>query len=213
MPTAGHLAAFSAAAFVLIVIPGPSVLFSIGRAIAYGRTAGLVSVAGNTLGTFGLICAVAFGIGSLIAASTVAFTVIKVVGVAYLLYLGVTAIRDRKHGHVSVAADGRRTSLPTVFRQAMLVGATNPKSLAFFVAVLPQFVDQSHGSATTQILVFGVVFAIIAFCSDGIWALAAGSARDWFAHSPHRAERLAATGGGLMIALAGVLAFARRASA
>ncbi|MFT4261776.1 MAG: LysE family translocator [Nocardioides sp.] len=211
MPSTAALLAFSAAAFILIVIPGPSVLFSIGRAIAYGRGAGLVSVAGNTLGSFVLACAVAFGIGALIAASAVAFTAIKVVGVAYLLYLGVTAIRSRKEGHIAVAAAGRRTSLGVVFRQAILVGSTNPKSLAFFVAVLPQFVEESQGSATGQILVFGAMFALIAFCSDSVWALAAGSARDWFATSPRRAETLSATGGAMMIGLAGVLAFARRA--
>jgi threonine/homoserine/homoserine lactone efflux protein len=92
----------------------------------------------------------------------------------------------------------------------MVVGATNPKSLAFFVAVLPQFVDESHGSATAQILVFGVVFAVIAFCSDGTWAIAAGSARDWLGRSPQRLTRLSTLGGAMMIGLAGVLAFARR---
>lgn len=209
MPSTSSLLTFAVAALILIVIPGPSVLFSIGRAIAFGRVAGIVSVAGNTLGSFALVCAVAFGIGALIAASAVAFAVIKVIGVCYLLYLGITSIRHRKQGHVAVAG-GERASLMRVFRQAIVVGATNPKSLAFFVAVLPQFVDNSHGSTTAQILVFGAVFAAIAFCSDGLWALAAGAARDWFARSPRRAETLAGIGGGVMIALAGVLAFARR---
>jgi len=210
VPSVGALLTFAVAAFILIVIPGPSVLFSVGRAIALGRAAGVVSVAGNTIGSLILVSAVAFGIGALIVASAVAFTIIKFAGAAYLVYLGVQAIRHRKQ-RADAVDDTRPQPLRRTFGQAMIVGSTNPKSLAFFLAVLPQFVDQDAGHAPVQMLMFGVVFAVIAFVSDSCWALAAATARDWFARSPQRIEHLSATGGVMMIVLGGVLATARRA--
>jgi threonine/homoserine/homoserine lactone efflux protein len=186
------------------------VLFSIGRALALGKRAGIVSVAGNTVGSAVLIVLVAFGIGALIAASAVAFTLIKAAGVAYLLYLGIQAIRHRK-ARAEFGTAGPQRSLPQVFGQGAVVGFTNPKTLAFYIAVLPQFVNHDSGEAWSQILVFGAIFSVIAFISDGAYALTAGHARDWFATSPQRMERLTAAGGVMMIALAGVLATARRA--
>jgi threonine/homoserine/homoserine lactone efflux protein len=210
VPSAGALLTFAIAAFILIVIPGPSVLFSVGRAIALGRMAGIVSVAGNTIGSLVLVTAVAFGIGALIVASAVAFTVIKLAGAAYLVYLGVQSIRHRKQ-RADALDDPTPQPLLRVFGQAMIVGSTNPKSLAFFLAVLPQLVDKDAGPAAVQMMVFGVEFAVIAFISDSTWAMAAATARDWFASSPKRIEHLSATGGVMMIVLGGVLATARRA--
>ena len=209
MPTPTTLLAFCAAALILIVIPGPSVLFTIGRAIALGRTAGVTSVAGNTTGTFVLASAVAFGVGAVVAASEVAFVVLKLAGAAYLVLLGVQTIRHRRASAAAVASADRQ-SLARVYRQAVLVGITNPKSLAFFVAVLPQFADTSRGHVPLQLWLLGAIFCVIAFCSDSVWGLAAGTARDWFARSPKRIEHLSATGGVMMIALGGVLAAARR---
>jgi threonine/homoserine/homoserine lactone efflux protein len=152
---------------------------------------------------------VAFGVGALVAASEVAFVVLKVVGCCYLVYLGVQTIRHRRAKDAWLG-DTKPQPLARVFFQAMLVGATNPKTLAFFVAILPQFVDPHAGPASPQIGLLGLMFALLAFCFDSLCALAAGTARDWFARSPRRLENLSAAGGGLMIALAGVLAFARR---
>jgi len=123
----------------------------------------------------------------------------------------VRTIAQRK-AHAAVTTDASPQRLRRVFGQAMVVGFTNPKTLAFFVAVLPQFASPAAGPIPLQLAVFGLLFAVIAFCSDSVWALIAGSARDWFARSPKRIETLSATGGAMMIALGGVLALARRAA-
>ena len=135
-----NLLAFSLAAFVLIAIPGPSVLFVVGRSLALGRKGGLLSVLGNTLGELVQVAAVAVGLGVVLTQSVVLFTVIKFAGAAYLVYLGVRAIRQRGQGTTTAAQPARGSSTGRVLREGTLVGATNPKSLMFFVAVLPQFV-------------------------------------------------------------------------
>lgn len=201
-----NLLAFTLAALVLIVIPGPSVLFTIGRALALGRVGGLLSVLGNALGLLPVIALVALGVGGIVAQSVVLFTILKVAGALYLMYLGVQAIRHRGR-----AAEQANDALPrSAWRQlgeGFVVGITNPKTIAFFVAVLPQFVDLSNGSVPLQMIELGLVFFVIALISDGIWALVAASARTWFGRSPKRIATLSATGGGLMIGLGGILLF------
>ncbi|MFB8146485.1 LysE family translocator [Microbacterium sp. NPDC056003] len=202
-----NLLAFTLASIVLIVIPGPSVLFTIGRALALGRMGGLLSVLGNALGLLPVVGLVALGVGGVVAQSVVLFTIVKVVGAGYLIYLGIQAIRHRYR-----AADqaGGAVAPRSAWRQlgeGFLVGITNPKTIAFFVAVLPQFVDLSAGAVPLQMIQLGLVFFAIALVSDGIWALVAASARSWFGRSPKRIARLSATGGGLMIGLGGLLLF------
>ena len=203
MIPAENLLAFALASVVIIVIPGPSVLFVIGRSIALGRRAGVLSVLGNALGTVPAVLAVAFGVGAIVAASAVAFTVIKIAGAAYLVWLGIQAIRHR-HAH------RRSTAVPassrTLLRQGFIVGLTNPKTIAFFVAVLPQFVDPSAGAVWAQLLILGLTFQTLALFCDSVWALAAGTARAWFARSPRRLSRLSGVGGAMMIGLGGTLA-------
>ncbi|BAJ73725.1 putative threonine efflux protein [Microbacterium testaceum StLB037] len=204
MPPIQTLLAFVAASAVLIAIPGPSVLFVIGRSIALGRRAGVLSVVGNALGNIPAILATAFGIGALVASSIVAFTVLKIIGAAYLVWLGIQAIR---HRHDHVAAPSRvPTSRWTLLRQGFVVGVTNPKTIAFFVAVLPQFVDPHAGAVWLQLLVLGLIFQVLAVTCDSIWAVAAGTARTWFARSPKRLSTLSGTGGFMMIGLGGALA-------
>lgn len=204
MPPIQTLLAFVAASAVLIAIPGPSVLFVIGRSIALGRRAGVLSVVGNALGNIPAILATAFGIGALVASSIVAFTVLKIIGAAYLVWLGIQAIR---HRHDHVAAPSRvPTSRWTLLRQGFIVGVTNPKTIAFFVAVLPQFVDPHAGAVWLQLLVLGLIFQVLAVTCDSIWAVAAGTARTWFARSPKRIATLSGTGGFMMIGLGGALA-------
>ncbi|MFF1571519.1 LysE family translocator [Leifsonia sp. NPDC058292] len=201
------LLAFALASLALIVIPGPSVLFVIGRSLSLGRVGGLLSVVGNALGMLPLIIAVALGIGAVVAQSIVLFTVIKFAGAAYLVYLGVQAIRHRRHTAVTHEATPPRRSHLRILSEGFVVGLTNPKSLVFFVAVLPQFVDYSGAWIPGQMFELGVVFLLIALACDSVWALAAGTARGWFGRSPKRVERLGATGGVMMIGLGGVLAF------
>lgn len=198
---------FALAAFALIIIPGPSVLFVIGRSLSLGRRGGFLSVLGNALGMLPAIALVSLGVGAVVAESVVVFTVIKLVGAAYLVYLGVQAIRHR-HDH---AENPRSTRTPPssfrLLREGFIVGATNPKTIVFFVAVLPQFVSYSSGSIPLQMAMLGMIFFAIALASDSVWALAAGTARSWFARNPKRLSRMGAGGGVMMIGLGGTLAF------
>ncbi len=207
-----RLLAFSLVAFLLIVVPGPSVLFIIGRAISVGRGAALLTVVGNAAGELIQLLALAVGVGAVVAASMLAFTVIKLLGAVYLLYLGVATIRARHRREPvpsrALAADHRR-----VLRQGMLVGLTNPKSMVFFAAVLPQFVDRSLGRVPLQLLALGLVWLGIALISDSAWALLAGRVRDWFARSPARAARVRAGGGVIMVGLGLGLALTSRTGA
>jgi threonine/homoserine/homoserine lactone efflux protein len=200
------LVAFVLASFVIIVIPGPSVLFVIGRSLTLGRRAGLLSVLGNEAGVVPVVFAVAFGVGAIVEASIVLFTIIKVAGACYLAYLGIQAIRHRKDNLAKATeAKPRSASSGRVFLQGFIVGVTNPKSLVFFIAVLPQFVNRTAGSIQWQFVALGLIFVLIALLSDSIWAIMAGSARNWFATNPKRMSRLSAVGGGMMIGLSGVL--------
>jgi len=198
--------AFILASFVIIVIPGPSVLFVIGRSLVLGRRAGLLSVLGNEAGVVPVVFAVAFGVGAIVEASIVLFTIIKIAGACYLAYLGIQAIRHRRDNlEKATESNPRSSSAGRVFLQGFLVGMTNPKSLVFFIAVLPQFVNRSGGAIQWQFVALGLIFVVIALISDSIWAIMAGSARNWFATNPKRMSRLSAVGGGMMIGLSGVL--------
>jgi threonine/homoserine/homoserine lactone efflux protein len=205
-----NLLTFALASAVLIAVPGPSVLFVIGRTLALGRRGGLLSVLGNALGELLQIAAVALGVGVLLAQSVVLFSAVKFAGAAYLIYLGVQAIRHHG-GRAAAPAPARSASVWRVLQEGFIVGATNPKSVVFFVAVLPQFVDYPTGAIPIQLATLGAVFLLIALVSDSAWALAAGTARHWFARSPRRISTLGTTGGIMMIGLGGALAFAGQA--
>lgn len=206
MIPAENLVAFTIAAAVIIAIPGPSVLFVIGRALSLGRAGALLSVLGNALGVFVQVIAIAAGVGVLIEQSIVVFTIVKFAGAAFLVYLGVQAIRHRNRP-ATTENDARSTSTWRVLGESIVVGVSNPKTIVFFIAVLPQFVAPEVGAVPAQLLLLGGVFLAIALVFDSIWALAAGSARDWFARSPKRLSTLGALGGVALIGLGGVLAF------
>ena len=198
--------AFILASFIIIVIPGPSVLFVIGRSLALGRRAGLLSVLGNEAGVVPVVFAVAFGVGAIVSASIVVFTIIKIVGACYLAFLGIQAIRHRKDNLAKATAERPRSnSARRVFLQGFIVGVTNPKSIVFFIAVLPQFVNRSAGAIQLQFIELGLIFVFVALLSDLMWAMLAGSARNWFATNPKRISRMSGVGGGMMIGLSGVL--------
>ena len=205
LPTT-HLLAFTLTAFVLIAIPGPSVLFTVSRAIALGRTAGVATVAGNAVGTFAQVVAVAFGIGALVERSVAVFTVLKLVGACYLMFLGVQAIRHRRSLAAALGAEVERKTTVKMMADGFAVGATNPKVIVFFAAMLPQFVDRQAGHVPVQIIALGAIFAGIALLSDSTWALAAGTVRAWLSSSPRRLEALGGTGGLLMIGIGARLA-------
>lgn len=201
MISTSHLIGFAVVAYALIVIPGPSVLFSIGRSLSLGRRAGLMSVLGNTAGTAVFVAAATAGLGALLTASSWALTAVKLVGAAYLIYLGVQAIRNRKSLIEALNADRPAVGKPRVLRQGFIVGLTNPKTALFFAAVLPQFADPAAGSVPTQIFVFGVLFIAMALISDSLWALLASTARNWFARSPRRLEAVGGAGGFMIVGL------------
>ena len=201
MIPAANLIAFVLVAIPIILLPGPSVLFVIGRSLSLGRAGGLLSVVGNSAGGFVTVAAVAFGIGIVIAQSAILFTVVKVAGAGYLTYLGVQAIRHRRERADAATARVAPMSPWKLLVQGFLVGVSNPKTIVFFIAVLPQFVNYRAGAIPVQLLVLGTLFVTIALLTDSVWALAAGFARDWFAKSPHRISTLSATGGVMMIGL------------
>ena len=205
LPTT-HLLAFTLTAFVLIAIPGPSVLFTVSRAIALGRTAGVATVAGNTVGAFAQVVAVAFGIGPLVERSVAVFTVLKLAGAGYLMFLGVQAIRHRRSLAAALGAEVERKTTVRMMLDGFTVGVTNPKVVVFFAAMLPQFVDRRAGDVPVQIIALGAIFAGIALLSDSIWAFAAGTVRAWLSSSPRRLEVLGGTGGLLMIGIGARLA-------
>jgi threonine/homoserine/homoserine lactone efflux protein len=200
-----HLLTFALAAALLIALPGPSVLFVIGRTLALGRRAGLLSVAGNASGMLIQTSLVALGVGAVVAESIVVLTVIKFAGAAYLIYLGIQAIRHRHRVAAPVQRETPRSTL-RLLGEGFVVGVTNPKSIVFFVAILPQFVEPSAGAIPLQLAELGLAFVVLALLMDSTWVLTAGAARSWFARSPKRLSNLGVVGGVAMIGLGGTLA-------
>jgi threonine/homoserine/homoserine lactone efflux protein len=200
-----NLLAFALASVVLIAIPGPSVLFVIGRSLALGWKGGVLTVLGNAAGQLVQVAAVALGVGIVVAQSVILFSLVKLAGAAYLVYLGIKAIRHRRR-HSLAERRPKDSSPRRLMGEGLVVGVTNPKSVVFFVAVLPQFVDYPSGAIPFQLALLGAVFLLIAIVSDSLWAVAAGSAREWFVRSPGRISAVEATGGALMIGIGGTLA-------
>ena len=207
VPTTSQWLAFIVASALFIQVPGPSLLFTIGRALTVGRRDALLSVLGNALGVVTQVLAIAVGLGAVVAASSHAYVVLKIVGAAYVVWLGVQAIRHRTDARVALGAVGdgtapmARAKVGRSLRVGFTVGVTNPKTMVFFVAFLPQFVNEPAGHTGLQLAVLGLVFGAMAVASDSVWALAASKARDWFAREPHRLDRLGATGGAMMVGL------------
>jgi threonine/homoserine/homoserine lactone efflux protein len=210
MPSTTHLLAFTLAALLLIAVPGPSVLFTVSRALTLGRAAGLATVAGNTVGEYVQIAVVAFGLGALLERSVLVFTMIKLAGAGYLIFLGVQAVRHRQRLAEALGATLEGKSRSRIVADGFVVGVGNPKAVVFFAAVLPQFVNRAAGHVTAQMLMLGALFVGIALISDSGWALAAGSARAWLGRSPRRLELIGGTGGLVMIGLGATLAVSGR---
>jgi threonine/homoserine/homoserine lactone efflux protein len=209
LPTA-HLLAFALLSFALIVVPGPNVLFVISRSLQLGRAAGVATAACNQIGVYAQVVAVAFGIGVLVERSVAVFTVIKLAGAAYLIYLGVQAVRHRRSLTEALGVTVTQKTPLRIVRDGFLVGVTNPKAIVFFAAVLPQFVDRAAGRVPLQMLLLGAIFIGIGVISDGSWALVAGTARAWLARSPRRLQLIGGTGGLVMIGIGVSLAITGR---
>ena len=207
IPEASLLGLFVVAAMVLLLTPGPAVLYVVTRSVEQGRLAGLVSALGVHVGTLVHVAAAALGVSALLVSSALAFDVVKYLGALYLIYLGV-----RKLMGWDQAAHGRALaprSLSRLFGQGVVVNVLNPKTALFFLAFLPQFVDVSKGAVGLQILVLGLIFVALGVMSDGLYAVAAGTAGAWLKREGRllRAERYVSgsvfVGLGVTAALAG----------
>ena len=197
---------FIAGGAILLVIPGPAVMYIVSRSIGQGRAAGLVSAMGITAGTLFHIAAATLGLSALLVSSVLAFQFMKYLGAAYLIYLGVRVLRSDE-GRLLESADGERR-LGRIFGQGVLVNLLNPKTALFFLAFLPQFVDPARGHATLQIFELGVLFALMGWCSDSIWALAAGTVAERIRGSARLRRAQRNMSGGALIALGLASAFA-----
>jgi len=209
LPT-GHLLAFALISFALIIVPGPNVLFVISRSLMLGRGAGVGSAVGGQIGVYGQVAAVALGVGAVVERSVAVFTVIKLAGAAYLVFLGVQAVRHRRSLGAALHTEIERKTMGTIVRDGIVVGVSNPKAIVFFAAVLPQFVDPPAGHVPLQMLLLGTVFVAIAVVCDSTWAVAAGTARTWIARSPRRLELVGGAGGLVMIGIGASLALTGR---
>ena len=177
MPDATTYGLFVVASLALTLVPGPAVLYIVARSVEEGRPAGLVSVLGIGAGGFVHVAFAALGLSALLVSSAAAFAVVKWLGVAYLIYLGIGRLlaRDEEEAAVSVGNE----PLTRVFSQGVIVNVLNPKTALFFLAFLPQFVDPSRGAVTAQVALLGTTFVVLALCTDGLYALLSGTAADW----------------------------------
>jgi len=203
MVSASHVLAFAAVVTVLIAIPGPSVLFTISRALTVGRRAALLTVVGNELGLCVQVVAVAFGVGAVVQRSAQVITVVKLAGAVYLVFLGGQAIRHRRSLAEALAARVTPVRPMRAIRDGFAVGVANPKTIVFFVVGLPEFTTTAPGHlpVPAQMLILGALFPVIALVLDSAWAAIAGTARQWLVGSPRRLALIGGTGGLVMIGL------------
>ena len=199
MPSLSTYALFIATALVLLAIPGPAVLYVVGRSIDQGRTAGLASVLGITTGTIGHITAATVGLSSLVLASKVAFDAVRYAGAAYLVLLGVRRLLTR--GGEEAAAGRAPRTLRRLYTQGFVVNLLNPKTIVFVFAFIPQFVDVGAGHVWLQILLLGLTFAGLGLASDSLYAIVAGTVADRLRGTPLVARVERWFGGSVLIGL------------
>jgi threonine/homoserine/homoserine lactone efflux protein len=210
MPILTHLPLFILASAVLLITPGPAVLYIVARSVDQGRRAGLVSVCAIEVGNFMHVIAATLGLSALLLSSALAFTLVKYLGAAYLVYLGLRKIFAREA--VQATRNRQPLSLRRTFSQGVVVAALNPKTALFFVAFLPQFVDPSQGAIAWQMLGLGCIFVLLAVISDSMYALLAGTVGRWLkgARSAVHAERYLVGSVYIGLGVAAALADARR---
>ncbi len=197
-----HTWEFVVAATLIILVPGPSVLFTVARAIAWGRLIAVATVFGNALGFYIISIAVALGLGPILQRSPVAYHAVQWFGGAYLVYLGYQAIKSSTtHAQEMTSVSEDRPTIVQTIRQGFIVGILNPKSIVFFAAILPQFTDRTRGHLSSQLLFLGTIFILIAFVSDSCWGIIAGTFRQWLANDVKRLIGMRKIGGYVMAAL------------
>jgi threonine/homoserine/homoserine lactone efflux protein len=204
----GPTLAYTLVAFVMIVIPGPGVLFIVGRALAHGRRTAMATAVGHACGSLIVGAFVSFGLGEILQRSTPVFLAVKIAGAAYLVWLGVQAIRHRGSLADAIARTDSVGDRRSVW-DGILVGVTNPKSYILFGAILPQFVNRAGGNVPLQMMLLVLISVSIGVLSDTAWGIVAGGVRAWFARSPRRLSLVGGAGGlaligvGLTVALTG----------
>jgi threonine/homoserine/homoserine lactone efflux protein len=210
MISSGQLLGYAIASFVIIVVPGPGVLFVIGRALAHGRRTAIATAVGHAAGNYVVAACVAVGLGTLLERSAQVFVAVKLAGALYLVWLGVQAIRHRQ-----ALAEAMSDAVPAragwlALRDGFVVGVTNPKAFILFGAILPQFVNRGAGHVPAQMLLLALVSVSIGVLSDCAWGLAASGVRAWFARSPRRFALVGGAGGLAMIGVGVTVALTGR---
>ncbi|MFC4586391.1 LysE family translocator [Sphaerisporangium corydalis] len=203
MPPITTLAVFAAATLALLLVPGPAVVYIVTRSVAQGRAAGLVSVAGIHAGSVVHVVAAALGVSALLAASATAFTLVKYLGAAYLVWLGLRKLFSRPGDPAKEVAPSSRSRL---FGEGFVVNVLNPKTAIFFLAFLPQFVDPARGPVAAQITVLGAIWIVLGMASDGGYALLSAAFAGRLRRSPTAARRLDIASGLVYISLGAVAA-------
>jgi threonine/homoserine/homoserine lactone efflux protein len=193
LPSPSNLTAFLLLAAVIILVPGPSVLFTIGRALILGTKAAVLSVLGNALGVGIQIVIISLGLGVAIQQSEILFLAIRIFGAGMIIYLGIKAYLTR--ADLALNLEAKPTSTATVLKESILVGISNAKTFVFFIATLPSFTSPELGNPVIQMLLLGAIFSVIGTLSDSVYAIAAGQARNWLAGSTGRLATFRGIGG------------------
>ena len=207
-PNHASLLIFVSTAALLLAIPGPAILYIVGRSIGQGRSAGLVSALGIGVGTLIHTAAAAVGLSALLVSSATAFSVVKYLGAAYIVYLGIQRLRSKESLAAASDTDTPRATLARVFTQGIVVNVLNPKTALFFFAFLPQFIDPTRGHVATQILSLGILFAAMGTTSDSLWAFFSGSVACWLRNNQRWMRNERYVSGGILISLGLATAFA-----
>ena len=208
LPSHSQLLFFVSAAVILLAIPGPAVLYIVGRSIGQGRNAGFVSALGIGVGTLVHTAAAAVGLSALLVSSATAFSIVKYLGAAYLVFLGVQRLRNKESLAAVAESAAPRASLARVFTQGIVVNILNPKTALFFFSFVPQFIDPARGHFAMQVLSLGVLFACMGTTSDSIWAFFSSRVAGWLRGNPHWMRNERFVSGGILISLGLATAFA-----
>jgi threonine/homoserine/homoserine lactone efflux protein len=200
---------FVAATVAVLLVPGPAVVYIVTRSVAQGRAAGLVSVLGIHAGTTVYVVVTSLGLSALLMASSTVFEIVRYVGVGYLVWLGIQKLRTR--GDAESAVEQAKASLPRIFGQGVIVNLLNPKTLIFFAAFLPQFVDPARGPVAAQLAFFGVAFIVLGILSDGSYALLSSALAGKLRRSPRSRRRLDRSSGVIYLLLGAFAATVREA--